>query len=285
MYKRKRRRRRTVRDLCEMKMAEKRIVCLTAYDFPTAEILSETGVDLILVGDSLGNVILGYESTVPVSMEEMLHHTRAVSRGANGPLVVADMPFLSYGISPEEDIAQAAKFVKEAGADAVKLESGKRILESVRAMDQAGISVMGHLGLTPQTATRLGGYRVQGRSSEAAGKLLLEARAIEEAGAFAIVLECVPGEVAERITEELRIPTIGIGSGMHCDGQILVTQDVLGLTERPPSFVKKYAEQRQSSIEAINRYRQDVREGLYPSVEHTFPMAEEELKGFQKESQ
>src|SRR5499433_2443725 len=219
-----------------------KITCLTAYDYPTARLLDEAGVEVLLVGDSLGMVMLGHETTLPVTVEEMLHHTRAVRRGTRRALVVADMPYGSYHASIDESVRNAVRFVKEGGAEAVKVEGGERRLELIARLTEAEIPVMGHVGLTPQSVNALGGYRVQGKTTDAAEKLLRDARAVEAAGAFAVVLEAVPRELAAQITRDLRIPTIGIGAGPDCDGQILVVHDLLGLTfGQTPKFARKYA--------------------------------------------
>ncbi len=244
----------------------KKITCLTAYDYPTARLLDEAGVDVILVGDSLGMVVLGYESTLPVTIEEMLHHTRAVRRGARRALVVADMPFGSFHTDTAESLRNAVRFVKEAGAEAVKVEGGERRLELIARLTEAEIPVMGHVGLTPQSVNALGGYRVQGKTPDAAEQLLRDARAVEASGAFAVVLEAVPCELAAQITRELRIPTVGIGAGPDCDGQILVIHDLLGLTfDGPPKFARQYADVGQIISKAVREYCKDVREGGFPS--------------------
>lgn len=243
-----------------------KIVCLTAYDYPTARLLDEAGVDVILVGDSLGMVVLGYESTLPVTLEEMLHHTRAVRRGVQRALVVADMPYGSYHADTAESVRNAMRFVKEAGAQAVKMEGGERRLELIARLSEAEIPVMGHVGLTPQSLNALGGYRVQGKTAESAEQLLRDAHAVEAAGAFAIVLEAVPRELAAEITRELRIPTIGIGAGPDCDGQILVLNDMLGLSfGQTPKFARQYANLGQVIGEAVHGYCHNVRRGDFPS--------------------
>ncbi|HET7150090.1 MAG TPA: 3-methyl-2-oxobutanoate hydroxymethyltransferase [Candidatus Acidoferrum sp.] len=243
-----------------------KITCLTAYDYPTARLLDEAGVDVILVGDSLGMVVLGHESTLPVTLEDMLHHTRAVRRGTRRALVVADMPFGSYHTDTAESLRNAVRFVKEAGAEAVKVEGGERRLELIARLTEAEIPVMGHIGLTPQSVNALGGYRVQGKTPDAAEHLLRDARAVEAAGAFAVVLEAVPRELAARITRDLRIPTIGIGAGPECDGQVLVLHDILGLTFSPlPKFARQYADIGKIISGAVREYCQDVRNGGFPS--------------------
>jgi 3-methyl-2-oxobutanoate hydroxymethyltransferase len=250
---------------------------LTAYDAPTARIVTEAGIPVLLVGDSVGNVVLGYASTLPVTMDEMIHHSRAVRRGAPGAFVVGDMPFLSYQASVEEAIRNAGRFVKEGGVDAVKLEGGKPWAATTEAIISAGIPVMGHLGLTPQSQKVLGGMRVQGTDVASAHRLVEDARGLEEVGAFALVLECVPVEVSKMITETLEIPTIGIGAGGVCDGQVLVTQDLLGFDSGySPRFVRRYAEIERTMREAFRRFQTDVKEGRYPGDEESFHMPSEE---------
>ena len=252
----------------------KKITCLTAYDYPTARLLDEAGVDVLLVGDSLGMVVLGYESTLPVSIDEMLHHTRAVRRGTRRALVVADMPYGSYHTDTAESLRNAMRFVKEAGAEAVKVEGGERRLELIVRLTEAEIPVMGHVGLTPQSVNALGGYRVQGKTTDAAEQLLRDARAVEAAGAFAVVLEAVPRELAAQITRELRIPTIGIGAGPDCDGQILVIHDLLGLTfGATPKFARQYANVGELISNAAREYCQDVRGGTFPSDAESYHAA------------
>ena len=243
-----------------------KITCLTAYDYPTARLLDEAGVDVILVGDSLGMVVLGHESTLAVTLEEMLHHTRAVRRGTRRALVVADMPYGSYHTDTAESLRNAVRFVKEAGAEAVKIEGGERRLELIAKLTEAEIPVMGHVGLTPQSLNALGGYRVQGKTPDAAEQLLRDARAVEAAGAFAVVLEAVPRELAARITRDLRIPTIGIGAGPDCDGQVLVLHDLVGLTFSPlPKFARRYAHLGEMISRAVREYSDDVQAGMFPS--------------------
>ncbi len=243
-----------------------RITCLTAYDYPAARLLDEAGVDVILVGDSLGMVVLGHESTLPVTIEEMLHHTRAVRRGTRRALLVADMPYGSYHRDLANSLQNAMRFVKEAGAEAVKVEGGERRLELISRLTEAEIPVMGHVGLTPQSVNALGGYRVQGKTADTAEQLIRDARAVEAAGAFAVVLEAVPRELAARITRELRIPTIGIGAGPDCDGQILVIHDLVGLTfGQTPKFARRYANVGEIISKAVREYCDDVREGGFPS--------------------
>jgi 3-methyl-2-oxobutanoate hydroxymethyltransferase len=248
-----------------------KIVCLTAYDYPTARLLDEAGVDVILVGDSLAMVVLGYDSTLPVTLDEMLHHARAVRRGTKRALLVADMPFGSYHSDTAESLRNAVRFVKEAGVEAVKVEGGERRLELIARLTEAEIPVMGHVGLTPQSVNALGGYRVQGKTTDSAEQLLRDARAVEAAGAFAVVLEAVPRELAAQITRELRIPTIGIGAGPDCDGQILVTHDMLGLTfGQTPKFARQYANVGAAISKAVSEYCADVRSGGFPSDSESY---------------
>lgn len=246
--------------------ANRKITCLTAYDYPTARLLDEAGVDIILVGDSLAMVVLGYESTLPVTMDEMLLHTRAVRRGVKRALVVADMPFGSFHADTAESIRNAVRFVKEAGAEAVKVEGGERRLELIHRLVEAEIPVMGHVGLTPQSLHALGGYKVQGKTAPAAEQLLRDARAVEAAGAFSIVLEAIPRELAAQVTRELRIPTIGIGAGPECDGQVLVIHDMIGMSMRPaPKFARQYADVAGEISRAAREFCEDVRRGRFPS--------------------
>ncbi len=246
--------------------SSKKITSLTAYDYPTARLLDEAGVDVILVGDSLGMVVLGHENTLSVTIDEMLHHTRAVRRGTRRALLVADMPYGSYHTDMSESLHNAMRFVKEAGAEAVKVEGGERRLELISRLTEAEIPVMGHVGLTPQSVNALGGYRVQGKTLDTAEVLIRDARAVEAAGAFAVVLEAVPRELAAQITRELRIPTIGIGAGPDCDGQILVIHDLLGLTfHQTPKFARQYADVREIIAKAAREYCEDVRGGTFPS--------------------
>jgi 3-methyl-2-oxobutanoate hydroxymethyltransferase len=268
-------------DLADMKKRRERIVMVTAYDYPSGSLADAAGVDIVLVGDSAAMTVLGYESTVPATMDEMVMLTRAAVRGAKRPLVVADMPFGSFQISDEEAVRSAVRFVKEAGADAVKVEGAGLTVSRVLALVGAGIPVMGHIGLTPQSATMLGGFRAQGRTSARARQLLEDARTLEQAGCFSLVLEAVPAPVAARITEELTIPTIGIGSGRDCDGQVLVYHDLLGLYQgKEPRFVKRYAELATEIRDAIERYAADVRSGAFPGDEHTYSIPDEELAAF-----
>jgi 3-methyl-2-oxobutanoate hydroxymethyltransferase len=256
-----------------------KITCLTAYDYPTARLLDEAGVDVLLVGDSVGMVVLGYESTLPVTIDEMLHHTRAVRRGTRRALVVADMPYGSYHTDTAESLRNAVRFVKEAGAEAVKVEGGERRLELIVRLTEAEIPVMGHVGLTPQSVNALGGYRVQGKTADAAEQLLRDAHAVEAAGAFAVVLEAVPRELATQITRELRIPTIGIGAGPDCDGQILVVHDMLGMTFTPtPKFARQYANVGAIISNAVREYCDDVRNGNFPSDTESYHAPQQTAK-------
>jgi 3-methyl-2-oxobutanoate hydroxymethyltransferase len=268
-------------EIAEKKRRGEKLVMVTAYDHPSAVLAEEAGVDLVLVGDSAADNVLGYDSTVPVTIDELLVLVRAVARGADRAIVVGDLPFGSFQISNDEAVRNAVRFVKEGGADVVKLEGAGPTLERVQAIVAAGIPVMGHLGLTPQSATMLGGYRAQGRSAEKARRLLADARALEAAGCFSLVLEAVPAAVAARITEAVSIPTIGIGAGSECDGQVLVWHDILGLAARPPArFVKRYAELAPEIRGALERFAADVRSGAFPADEHTYAMPDEELEAF-----
>jgi 3-methyl-2-oxobutanoate hydroxymethyltransferase len=270
-------------ELAEMKARREPIVMVTAYDYPSGRIADAAGIDVVLVGDSAAMTVLGNDSTVPATMDEMLMLTRAAARGAERPLVVADMPFGSFQVSDEEAVRNGVRFVKEAGADAVKVEGAGSTLSRVMALVGAGIPVMGHIGLTPQSATMLGGFRAQGRTAEKARQLLQDARALEAAGCFAIVLEAVPAQVAARITESLSIPTIGIGSGHGCDGQVLVFHDLLGLYDgKAPRFVKRYADLAAETRSALERYAADVRSGAFPGDEHTYSIPEDELAAFEE---
>jgi 3-methyl-2-oxobutanoate hydroxymethyltransferase len=269
-------------ELAELKRRGQKLAMVTAYDFPSGRIADEAGVELVLVGDSAGMVVLGNESTVPVTMEELLMLTRAVTRGAKRPLVVADMPFGSFQVSDELAVDNAVRFVKEAGADAVKLEGAGPTLSRVQAIVGAGVPVMGHVGLTPQSATMLGGFKAQGRTAEKAERLYEDALALEAAGCFAIVLEAVPAAVAARVTQALNVPTIGIGAGATCDGQVLVWHDLLGLyAGKAPRFVKRYADLATEAKRALESYVDDVREGRFPEEQHTYAIPDEELDAFE----
>lgn len=261
------------------------ITMLTAYDYPTSMAIDKAGIDSILVGDSLAMVVLGYENTLPVTMDEMLHHARAVARGAKAPLLVGDMPFMSYQVSVEDAVRNAGRFLQQGGMDAVKLEGGRERADVVRAITGAGMPVMGHLGLTPQSVHQLGGFRAQGKTSSAAKRLLEDAQILEEAGAFSLVLEAVPARLAEYISKHISIPTIGIGAGAGCDGQVLVTHDLLGLFERfTPKFVKQYANLHETMKAAFTEYIDDVESKRFPATEHSIEMSDEEWAVFQKEA-
>jgi 3-methyl-2-oxobutanoate hydroxymethyltransferase len=261
----------TIHDLYKKKAEGKKITMLTAYDFPTARIVDEAGIDVILVGDSLGMVVQGVSSTLPVTMDEMLYHTKMVSRAAASALVVGDMPFLSYQTDTAEAVRNAGRFLKEAGAEAVKLEGGTQMAGAVRAIVNAGIPVMAHIGLTPQYVHALGGFKVQGRDEAAREKILADAKAVQDAGAFSVVLEAMPAPLAKEIHETLRIPTIGIGAGIDCDGQVLVLHDLLGLFDRfTPKFVKKYANLRDQALKAVKDFKQEVESETFPTGDHSF---------------
>jgi len=266
-------------DFKELKRQGKKIRMVTAYDYPTAVIIEKTDIEMILVGDSLGMVVLGYDGTVPVTVEDIIHHAKPVVKGAPNTHIVADMPFMSYQVSIEDAIRNAGRLIKESGADSVKLEGGLDYSSTVKAIVKAGIPVMGHIGLTPQTAGSLGGFKVQGKDAKAAQNLIDSAIALEDAGAFAIVLECIPAPLAKIISQKLIIPTIGIGAGVYCDGQVLVTQDMLGLFDRfVPKFVKQYAQIGQLELEAFNKYAEEVALGVFPDDAHSFSMKEEVIK-------
>lgn len=261
----------TINDFLKKKSEGKKIVMLTAYDYPFAKIVDEAEIDAILVGDSLGMVVQGLESTLPVTMDEMIYHTKMVSRAVKNAMVIGDMPFMSYQVSVSEAVKNAGRFLKEAGASAIKLEGGIEVLEHIKAMARSDIPVMAHIGLTPQSIHRMGGYKVQGKTEEAQKRLLEEARAIEEAGAFALIVEAIPMGLAKKISEALTIPTIGIGAGPYCDGQVLVLHDILGLFERfVPKFVKRYANLKEETLKAINKYKEEVQNGTFPSEEQSF---------------
>jgi 3-methyl-2-oxobutanoate hydroxymethyltransferase len=265
----------SVHDLKAMKLRGDKIVMLTAYDYPTAKLLDSVDIPIILVGDSLGNTVLGYDSTVPVTMGDMLHHTKAVARGAPNALIIGDMPFMSYQTGTSDAIRNAGRFLQEAGAQAVKLEGGAPVVETVRALVSIGIPVMGHLGLTPQSINQLGGHKVQGKTPAAAVRLLTDAAALQEAGAFAVVLECVPAALGKLVTERLSIPTIGIGAGPYCDGQVQVLSDLLGLDpDFSPRHAKQYAHLAQEIQGAVHRYQQEVRSGDFPTARESFSMDE-----------
>lgn len=268
----------TTATFLKAKENKEKLTMLTAYDYSMAKLIDEAGINAILVGDSLGMVMLGYEDTLSVTMDDMVHHTAAVTRGAKNALVVADMPFLSYQVSVEEAVRNAGRLIKEGRAQAVKLEGGSDMVPQVKAIVKASIPVMGHIGLTPQSVNAFGGFKVQGKSLEAAQKLIDDARALEEAGAFAIVLECVPAKLAEKITAAVSIPTIGIGAGAGCDGQVLVYQDMLGMfSDFVPKFVKRFGDAGTLMREAFQGYIKEVADGTFPAEEHCFTMADDVL--------
>ena len=268
----------TIPDLMERKRQNRKITMLTAYDAAMAFFIDQAGIDTVLVGDSLGMVVLGYDSTVPVTMEDMIHHCKAVRRGVRYAFLIGDMPFMSYNVSREEAIRNAGRFMKESGCEAVKLEGGLEVAETVRAIVDAGIPVVAHIGLTPQTASKLGGFRVQGKDAASAQRLLDSALALEDSGACAVVMECIPDKLAGVITRSLAIPTIGIGAGKDCDGQVLVTNDLLGLFEKfLPKFVKQYIQLHPLIREALAAYKEEVETGRFPGPEHSFKMEAKDL--------
>jgi 3-methyl-2-oxobutanoate hydroxymethyltransferase len=261
----------TIPYLLRKKQERQKISMITAYDYPFAQIADEAGVDAIIVGDSLAIVVQGHDTTLPVTMDEMVYHTKMVSRAAKRAMIIADMPFLSYQVSHMEAVSNAGRFIKEAGAHAVKLEGGREEAKTVEILTKAEIPVMAHIGLTPQAVYRMGGYKVQGRTDESAKKLIEDARLLESAGAFAIILEAIPAGLAQEITGMLAIPTIGIGGGPYCDGQVLVIHDVLGIFDRfVPKFVKKYANLKADAMAAVRKYREEVEKGIFPGSEHLF---------------
>ncbi len=269
----------SLHDFLGFKARGEPIAMATSYDHPTAYFADQAGVDAILVGDSIGNNVLGYESTLPVSMDEMAVHCRAVSSAVNRAFVIGDMPYMSYQPSTRDALLNAGRLMAEGGVDAVKLEGGAAVAETVRALVRAGVPVMGHVGLTPQSAPALGGYRVQGRQAEAAARLVEDARLLEDAGAFSVVLEAVPTELARIITETLSVPTIGIGAGQHCDGQVLVMHDMFGLSLRKlPKFARQYADLGQALRSGFSAYRDDVKQRNFPDAEHSYHMRREELE-------
>ena len=272
-----------ITDLQNKKREGKKITMLTAYDYPMARLVDDAGIDMILVGDSLGMVVLGYDSTVPVTMDEMIHHSKAVRRGTKYAFLVGDMPFMSYQVSKEDAVRNAGRFMKEAGCDAIKLEGGDEVIDVTIAIVNAGIPVLGHLGLTPQTISKLGGFKIQGKTAEAAKSLIDQAIKLERAGCFGVVLECVPDMVAKLVAEKLTIPVIGIGAGKYCDGQVLVVNDMVGLFDRfVPKFVKQYVKLSHSILEGLKKYKDEVEKGTFPSSEHIFTIKEEELKRIKK---
>ena len=269
----------TIAALHKKKQAGQKITMMTAYDYPTAGLVDQAGIDTTLVGDSLGMVMLGYESTVPVTMDEMIHHCKAVTRGTKNSFLIGDMPFMSYQVSIEEAIQNAGRFIKEAGCECVKLEGGTEMAHVVKAIVDVGIPLCGHIGLNHQTATKLSGYNVQGKDADSAKELLQSAKDLENAGAFMVVMECIPDLLAARITRELKIPTIGIGAGKDCDGQVLVYHDLVGLFERfTPKFVKQYVNLAPQIRDALIQFKKDVDTGAFPGPEHSFAMKEEEAK-------
>lgn len=273
------RKRVTIPQLAEWKKSQRKITALTAYDYTFARLLDESGIDLILVGDSAGMVASGYENTLPVTMDEMILYTRSVRRGVQQALLVGDMPFMSYHVTEAETIRNAGRFIQEGGAEAVKMEGGSRILDKVRAVVEAGISVMGHVGLTPQSVHQFGGYRVQGKNYRDSRKIVKDALDLQDAGVFSLVLEAMPLELAAEITAELEIPTLGIGAGAHCDGQILVTQDMLGMNlDFSPKFVKQYGEVGTTIRSAVQNYVDEIRSGAFPDEAHSYHLKKEKLR-------
>jgi 3-methyl-2-oxobutanoate hydroxymethyltransferase len=272
------RRKTTILDIKSAKTENRKLVMVTAYDYPFGLMADEAGVDIALVGDSLGMVVMGLESTVEVTMEDMIHHIKAVVRGCKGPMVIGDMPFMSYNISIEQAVANAGRLIKEGGCDAVKLEGGVDFAETVGRIVKAGIPVQGHIGLTPQTATALGGFKMQGKDADAARAIIEDAKALEAAGVFSIIVEAVPAPLGKLVAKSVSVPVIGIGAGTDVDGQVLVTHDMVGLFDRfVPKFVKQYAKIRPTVIEAIQAYGEDVKSGAFPAQEHSFSMPEETL--------
>jgi 3-methyl-2-oxobutanoate hydroxymethyltransferase len=269
----------TIADIREMKARKEKILMITAYDYATARLVEEAGMHLVLVGDSLGMVVLGYESTIPVTINEMLHHTRAVIRATKKCLVVGDMPFMTYTVSVEDALRNAARFIQEGGCQTVKLEGGETVAETVRRIVACGIPVCGHIGLTPQSVNQMGGYKIQGKTPEAAAKLLNDAVSLEQAGAFAVVLECVPSQLARLISRRLSIPAIGIGAGPDCDGQVQVVSDVLGFYELAPKHAKKYADLAGTVKKAVADYAAEVRAGTFPTEKQSYSMDAKLLEG------
>lgn len=266
-------------DFLKMKQTGSKIVMVTAYDYPSAKHAEQAEADMILVGDSLGMVVLGYDSTIPVTMDDMVHHSRAVKRGAVDTFIVVDMPFMSYHLSIRDTLLNGARIIQETGANAVKVEGGDEVIHHIKALTRAGVPVMAHLGLTPQSVGVLGGYKVQGKNADAAKKLLDDARKCEEAGAFALVLECVPKQLAEQVSENITIPTIGIGAGLNVDGQVLVYHDIITYgVDRVPKFVKQYTNVNEQIAAGLNAYVTEVRHSVFPEDKHSFTMKEEELQ-------
>ncbi|NJD55974.1 MAG: 3-methyl-2-oxobutanoate hydroxymethyltransferase [Nitrospirae bacterium] len=261
----------TIQDILKKKAEGRKIAMLTAYDYPSAQIADEAGIDAILVGDSLGVVVQGLENTLPVTMDEMIYHTKMVARAVKNAMIIGDMPFMSYQASMEDAVRNAGRFLKEGGATAIKIEGGAEVADKIRAMIRSDIPVMAHIGLTPQSIHRMGGYKVQGKTRSAARRLIEEAKVAEDAGAFSLVLEGIPMALAREITKTLSIPTIGIGAGPHCDGQVLVFHDLLGLFDRfVPKFVKRYAHMKQDAVRAVEKYREEVEKGIFPAEEQSF---------------
>lgn len=261
----------TIQDFLKKKQSSQKITMLTAYDFPFAKIVDEAGIDAILVGDSVAMVVQGLENTLPITMDEMIYHTKLVSRAVKNAMVIGDMPYLSYQISDEDAIRNGGRFLKETGAQAVKLEGGREVAQKIRALTKAEIPVMAHIGLTPQAIHRMSGYKVQGRTEETAKRLIEDAEILQDAGAFSVILEAIPSDLAASITEKLTIPTIGIGAGPNCDGQVLVIHDILGLFERfTPKFVKRYGNLKEEALNMVRLYKEEVERGIFPSKEHSF---------------
>ena len=276
----------TISELQEMKKDGEQIVMLTAYDYPTARLVEQGGVDMILVGDSLGMTVLGYKDTLPVTLQDIISHTQAVCRAVERPMVVADMPFMSFQVSKEDTLRNAGRIVKETQAEAVKVEGGEQVLPQVSALDRAGIPVMGHIGLTPQAVHQMGGFKVQGRQIQAAKELLVDAQLLQEAGVFSLVLEGIPAEVAREISKTLTIPTIGIGAGRHCDGQVLVFHDIVGMyDEFTPKFVRQYADVGEMIKNAVQEFSSDVRSGEFPSKKESFSADPEVIAQMKKLSE
>ena len=274
----------TVKDVQTAKDEGRKLVMVTAYDYPFGLLADQAGVDIVLVGDSLGMVVMGLDGTVAVTMDNMIHHTRAVIRGCKGPLVVGDMPFMSYNTSIRDAIINAGRLMKEGGCDVIKLEGGVDFAPTVQAIVKAGIPVMGHIGLTPQTASALGGFKMQGRDSAAAKQIIEDARALQSAGAFSMILEAVPAPLGKLVAEAVKVPVIGIGAGVDVDGQVLVTHDMLGLFDKfVPKFVKQYSQIRTTILDAMGDYKKDVLEGRFPGPEHSFKMSAETLEQLKKE--
>ena len=273
----------TVQDFIQMKQSGDKISYLTSYDYPSAYFAEKAGMDMLLVGDSMGMVVLGYSTTVPVTMDEMIIHARAVRRGAPNTFIVGDLPFMSYQESAQQAVHNAGRFYKEAEVDAVKLEGGRKVADRIRAIVESGMSVMGHIGLTPQSSGQLGGFKVQGRTAESAWEIMLDAKAVEESGAFSLLLEAIPPEVGKGITQSVKIPTLGIGAGVHCDGQVLIISDMLGAFEAfTPKFVKRYANVGEIMVKAFGEYISDVKNRKFPEEQHTYRMPPEEVKRFEE---